>query len=76
MANLGLDDYGMRRGALLETKVQEVSPKLKQISGLVQGLSYREMKEFAAQIACGCPNDGPETITEALLAASDHFIKK
>lgn len=74
MSKDGFNDFGSVRGKLTTAAAQEVSPKLKQLAGMIQGLSYREMKSFAEQVADKCPNDDHETITEALLEASDKFL--
>jgi len=50
------------------------TPKLKQVAGLIQGLTFREMQEFSGLIAHETPNEGPDTITEALLKVSDKLL--
>ena len=54
----------------------EHSPKLKQVAGLIQSLTFREMTQFAELVASECPNEGPDTITEALLQVTDKILSK
>lgn len=48
---------------------------MKNIAGLVKKLTYREMNDFASIVASRCPNEGPDTLIEALLDAADDILE-
>jgi hypothetical protein len=49
---------------------------LKQIAGLIQKLSYREMNQLADIVGNNIPGDtgGPEAVAKGLLAAADAIL--
>jgi hypothetical protein len=64
-------------GKCLEEQRHE-NAALKTIAGLIQKLSYRDMKAYAEaltdELAGGKGNVDPATISEALLRASDNIL--
>lgn len=53
---------------------KEAPPKLKTIAGLIQGLSYREMTEFAELVHRNIDSDDAGIIPEGLLKLSDEIL--
>ncbi len=72
---MSLNDYmaGQRR---IDPTPKQPDPnaKLKSLAGIIQGLSYREMKTFSDAIHSKI-NEGTKEIPEILLEVSDETLK-
>ena len=53
----------------------ETSPKLKNLAGLIQGLTYSEMREFSTQLTTKI-NEGTKELPEILLDVSAEILSK